>query len=1093
MGSIIKMPPTGRRARISSIQQTTRPTWKRRVRLLLEPRLRKILAFTLLLVVIVSLAVRGYVERRSEDSATTRAELIELLGPFRPMRGRLTGFSYAPPGHKTRASSADIQQLAQRIQKMLGQRKTADELATLSLVDLARGDLPRASAALKHASRMSPVTAAVYIDLAAISLERAFDENNASLLMEAFSVSVQALSSAPASREALFNFGLVQEQLGLFRQSTGTWETYLGLDPDSPWTGEAKSYLRRRQAADAREAWERSKESLLTVAGNKDVRGVDKIVRSFPQPTRRYLREEILLEWAGEVKRGDGERADRLAGMALLISSRLAEYSKDTLLSEHLDILQQGYAVDILSLAHQENARAIDLCRTGEPEKGNDSFSDAEARFTSVGSPFRYWVRFEQAKCNYSSAQAGRALGLLEDLEADVLQVTYPDLLGWIRWLLGLIHLERAEPSQALDYFQRALADFESVGEIENQGSVASLIANSLDYMGRQNEAWNYRWRALRSIGAATEPERSRIVYGGAAKAAARDGIPQLALAFQGETFDFILASGDPLGIAEEYWWRAMMLSQSGKSAEALQAISMARDNCDGIRDEGSRLRTLAGIAVTEGSILRRLNPRRAINALGFAIESYRQAEYRYLLVDIYLERARSFLALSDPDSAEADLLLGIEEYERGRSLTGDSVYRIGYFQRSGDIFSEMVGFQVKKRQNPEKGLAFLERAKARELSDSLVGGLLSHRSQQSSISEIIARLPARVVLLEYLVREDATIAWALSRGHMKCRILNIGRAEVERLHRKLLVSMDGGDLEAASLLYSSLVRPFAEEIARASHLVFVIDGALEGLPFSALFDSDSSRFLVESHSTSVASSASTFMLAFDQVSSLPRLKGPRALAIGNPTFDRRSHPSLADLPKAADEAEYVASLMPGSLALTGARATLSRFFSMVDEFDLIHFSGHGVVDHSNAHNSYLLFAASRDGRRGRLLMKDALPRLRRPRLVVLSACATATGSRDVWEGAQNLARPFLAAGSPAVIASLWNVDDEQAHYFFERFYKCYASGVGPSEALQATQIWMLRKGGSRLSSPKAWSGFELIGASGTDGSIGHGETLCGH
>ena len=46
--------------------------------------------------------------------------------------------------------------------------------------------------------------------------------------------------------------------------------------------------------------------------------------------------------------------------------------------------------------------------------------------------------------------------------------------------------------------------------------------------------------------------------------------------------------------------------------------------------------------------------------------------------------------------------------------------------------------------------------------------------------------------------------------------------------------------------------------------------------------------------------------------------------------------------------------------------------------------------------------------------------------LVVLSACSTALGKEIKGEGLAGLTRGFMYAGTPRVIASLWNVRDER-------------------------------------------------------------------
>jgi CHAT domain-containing protein len=103
---------------------------------------------------------------------------------------------------------------------------------------------------------------------------------------------------------------------------------------------------------------------------------------------------------------------------------------------------------------------------------------------------------------------------------------------------------------------------------------------------------------------------------------------------------------------------------------------------------------------------------------------------------------------------------------------------------------------------------------------------------------------------------------------------------------------------------------------------------------------------------------------------------------------------------------------------------------------------------------------------------------LTRTRLVVLASCRTATGRVSRTEGVENLARPFLAAGVPAVIASLWDVDDPAAVAFMTRFYRHLRCSFDAAAALRSAQIEALAEPSGGMETLRSWAAFELIGAS---------------
>jgi CHAT domain-containing protein len=78
-------------------------------------------------------------------------------------------------------------------------------------------------------------------------------------------------------------------------------------------------------------------------------------------------------------------------------------------------------------------------------------------------------------------------------------------------------------------------------------------------------------------------------------------------------------------------------------------------------------------------------------------------------------------------------------------------------------------------------------------------------------------------------------------------------------------------------------------------------------------------------------------------------------------------------------------------------------------------------------------------------------------------------------EGVSGLAEAFLAAGSRAVVASLWSADDTFASALMERFYQHLAQGEATSTALRGAKLDLLTKYGDQVS-PFYWAAFVAIG-----------------
>jgi CHAT domain-containing protein len=95
---------------------------------------------------------------------------------------------------------------------------------------------------------------------------------------------------------------------------------------------------------------------------------------------------------------------------------------------------------------------------------------------------------------------------------------------------------------------------------------------------------------------------------------------------------------------------------------------------------------------------------------------------------------------------------------------------------------------------------------------------------------------------------------------------------------------------------------------------------------------------------------------------------------------------------------------------------------------------------------------------------------------VILSGCSTADGRLSATEGASSLARAFFAAGVPAVLASLWAIEDDDTADFFIAFHSRLVQGDSPAVALRETQIKWLGDGRTPSRPIRSWAAFQLFG-----------------
>jgi CHAT domain-containing protein len=270
--------------------------------------------------------------------------------------------------------------------------------------------------------------------------------------------------------------------------------------------------------------------------------------------------------------------------------------------------------------------------------------------------------------------------------------------------------------------------------------------------------------------------------------------------------------------------------------------------------------------------------------------------------------------------------------------------------------------------------------------------------------------------------------------------------------------------------LYDLLVAPLRGKLGpRGSVVTTVVDGVLEGVPFAALYDRSSARYLALDHP--LRSAAGLREAAAPPV---PPVAGSPLLV--NPTFDTRGFRDLPALPGAAAEVEELARLYPGAPVLVGPEAGAEAFKAAAPRAVMLHFAGHAILDDRRLERSYLVLAGT--GGSGQLSAAEIEHLdLRGVRLVVLSACQTARRTGGRAGGLTGLAGAFRAAGARGVVGGLWPVDDAPTRVLMIEFHRAYRESGNAAGALNAAQRAMLDSPRAELRSPAAWAGFQYTGA----------------
>jgi CHAT domain-containing protein len=298
-----------------------------------------------------------------------------------------------------------------------------------------------------------------------------------------------------------------------------------------------------------------------------------------------------------------------------------------------------------------------------------------------------------------------------------------------------------------------------------------------------------------------------------------------------------------------------------------------------------------------------------------------------------------------------------------------------------------------------------------------------------------------------------------------------VSRAALQTESDRLVESARSRDLtrfrEASTTLYARLIAPVAEGLDPAAPIVFVPDDTLESVPFSALLAPDGT-YVVEHHVVVVSPSAA----AFSQLAARRRDDHHRMrllLISGAAAIEGDTQ----QLTYAGREAKAVSDAYDPSSVVVANDTTPAALDREAAVADVIHFVGHAEPPQVGANGA--LIAAGRPDQVERLDTHRiaALP-LHASRVVVLAACATAHRTPRPGAASMSVARAFLAAGTPSVVATLWPIDDGPAADFFPSLHRRLAGGTPPAEALRATQLEWIH----RLDAPPAmWAAVQIIGS----------------
>ncbi|MEQ8973825.1 MAG: CHAT domain-containing tetratricopeptide repeat protein [Coleofasciculus sp. C1-SOL-03] len=334
-----------------------------------------------------------------------------------------------------------------------------------------------------------------------------------------------------------------------------------------------------------------------------------------------------------------------------------------------------------------------------------------------------------------------------------------------------------------------------------------------------------------------------------------------------------------------------------------------------------------------------------------------------------------------------------------------------------------------------------------------------------ASLSEIKELIDTDTTLVEYFVTEKRTLAFIITKNSFQTVTLNATREQLteEIIRFRELADIDKIHPLELQNLHDWLIKPL-QPYLNTTKIAIVPHSILHYLPFAAL--TDGNRYLNDDYALFTLPSASILRY-------LPEKRKPKTnslLAIGDARV-----PGLFPLNFAQQEVQTIAKLF-NTQPLLGENATETRFWSKAPQSEILHLAVHCEYNTNTPQFSAIRLAGDTEND-GRLEIHEiyGLDLTKTTNLVVLSGCQTNIGKLSQGDELVGFNRAFIYAGTPTVIASLWNVDDATTGKLMERFYTHWQAGMSKAEALQQAQIEVRKD----YPHPYFWAGFSLIGDGG--------------
>jgi CHAT domain-containing protein/Tfp pilus assembly protein PilF len=702
---------------------------------------------------------------------------------------------------------------------------------------------------------------------------------------------------------------------------------------------------------------------------------------------------------------------------------------------------------------------------------------------------------------------------------------------------IGFVHRQQGNYDVALDFYQRSLNLRESLGDKAGIANTLNYIANVRFRQGHYNNALEFFTKSLelkQSLG-----DKAGIVSSlyGIGQFHHSQGDYARAIDFYQKSLTLSEAMGSTHWITIELIAIADSRCSQGNYEKALEAADRATILA---RDIGSPemlwdARTVAGrahrrlnrLSQSREAFDEAINTIEALRAQVAGSEQGRQLFFEnkvapyHEMVELLLAQDKKAEALAYAERAKARALVDVLSSGRiniTKAMTSQEQEQERRLQMELASLNSQLS-RERRRSQPDKvrisdlnarlGKARLQYEAFQSTLYAVHPELRTRRAegQAATALEAAQLLPSDAALLEYLVTEERTYLFVVSKGKnasgeaatlstypLAIKQKDLAK-EVSKFHDQL-ASRDISFRDSATKLFDLLLKPALSDLQAKTALVISPDSVLWDLPFQSLVTTDR-RYVLEGYAISYSPSATALreMLKLSKSREDVTRRSGGLLAFGNATPEGRilekitavnRDERLEPLPEAEREVKTIAQLYGDvqSKMYIRTEAREDRLKAEAGDFRVLHLATHGIMNDASPMYSHIVLAQgpANSNEDGLLEAWEIMKLDLNADLVVLSACETGRGRIGAGEGLIGLAWALFVAGTPTSVVSQWKVESKSTTELMINFHRYLRTGLQvpalkmrKAKALREAALKLLRTNEYRH--PFYWAGFVLIGA----------------